>query len=107
MKKAFRGVFAFLALASAVSLSAQTADEIVSKYLAAIGGKETIAKVKSISSEGSTSIMGNDAPTTSVLLDGVGYKSEVEFNGAKIVQCVTDKGGWAINPMAGSPDAAP
>ena len=107
MKKAFRGVFAFLALASAVSLSAQTADEIVSKYLAAIGGKETIAKVKSISSDGSTSIMGNDAPTTSVILDGVGYKSEVEFNGVKIVQSVSDKGGWAINPMAGSPDAAP
>ncbi len=30
---------------------------------------------------------------------------EMSFNGQAIVQCVTDKGGWMINPMTGSSDA--
>jgi hypothetical protein len=40
-----------------------------------------------------------------MLVDGVGYKNETDVNGTKIVQCYTDKGGWIINPMAGSATA--
>lgn len=81
---------------------ALTADEVVNKHLAAIGGKEAISKVKSMSMEMSVQVMGNDAPGNIVVVDGVGYKNEMEFNGTKIVQCYTDKGGWSVNPMTGS-----
>ncbi len=124
MKKMIRGVMAVLVLASGFALHAQTqtpastdaqtsaqaaptADEVVGKYVEAIGGKAAIGQVKSISMETSVQVMGNDAPGTTVILDGVGYKSETDFNGSKIVQCYTDKGGWTVNPMAGAADPTP
>ncbi len=47
-------------------------------------------------------IMGNDAPSVTTVLVGKGFKTESEFQGQKIIQIVTDKGGWAVNPMSGS-----
>ena len=107
MKKIIHSLIVITALAGAVALQAQTADEIVSKHIAALGGKEAIGKVKSLVTESSISMMGGENPATTTIVDGVGYKSEMEFNGSKIVQCVTDKGGWMINPMTGASDPTP
>jgi hypothetical protein len=107
MKNFIYGILVLSGLASAVSLSAQTADEIVSKYVTAIGGKAAISQVKSVYTESSISMMGNDNPASTTIVDGVGYKNEMEFNGTKIVQCYTDKGGWSVNPMAGAADPTP
>lgn len=92
--------FAALCIAG-FTAQAQTADDIVAKYITAIGGKEKIAAVQSLYMEGSMNIMGNDAPVTISQINGKGYKSEMEFNGQKIIQCFTDKGGWMVNPMMG------
>lgn len=102
-----RTVMVCAAMAGAIALQAQTADEIIAKYVDAIGGKQAISQVKSISMETDVQVMGNDAPGTTVILDGVGYKSETDFNGSKIIQCYTDKGGWIVNPMAGMADPTP
>jgi hypothetical protein len=107
MKNFIRGILVVSALAGAVALSAQTADEIVAKYVAAIGGKDAISQVKSVYTESSITMMGGDNPSTTMLVDGVGFKNETEFNGTKIVQCYTDKGGWIVNPMAGAANATP
>jgi hypothetical protein len=87
------------------SLQAQTVDEVISKHIEAIGGKEKLNQVKSIYLESSMEVMGNSAPQKEYLVEGKGYKSEVDFNGISIVNCLTDKGGWLINPMAGGADA--
>ena len=99
--------FFLLALAAITSSSlyAQTVDEIISKHVEAIGGKEKLSQVKSLYTENSVDVMGNSAPQKEYLLEGKGYKSELDFNGTSIVQCVNDKGGWMVNPMAGGADA--
>ncbi|HVZ57150.1 MAG TPA: hypothetical protein VG870_10865 [Chitinophagaceae bacterium] len=90
-----------LALLVSASLHAQTAEDIVAKHLDAIGGKDKIAQIKSLYMETSSQIMGNDAPGTTTILNGKGFRTEVEFNGNKMIQCVSDKGGWSVNPMNG------
>ena len=107
MKNFIHDILVVSALASAVSLSAQTADEIVGKYVAAIGGKDAISQVKSMYSESSLTMMGGENPSITTMVDGVGYKNETDVNGTKIVQCYTDKGGWIVNPMTGATNATP
>jgi hypothetical protein len=101
MKLFKTGLLAATVLFCATNTFAQTADEIVSKYIQAIGGKDKLAGVKSLHLETSSQIMGNDAPGNVTILNGKGFKSETEFNGQKMVQCYTEKGGWATNPMSG------
>jgi len=127
MKRTVLGIIAFTAMAGASALSAQvsspvqapaqvsvpaqgpalTADEVVNKYLDAVGGKDAISKVKTMSIEGTMQVMGTEAPTTTITVDGVGTKQESEFNGAKIISCYTDKSGWSVNPMMGAADPTP
>ena len=57
--------------------------------------------------ESVTEVMGNESATKTTVLNGKGYRNESDFNGQMLVQVVTDKGGWAINPFAGSTDPTP
>lgn len=96
-----------IAVVTASALNAQTADEIISKHITAMGGKDKLGQVKSIYTESSMEVMGNAVSQKEYLLEGKGYKSEAEFNGTNIVNCINDKGGWSINPMMGAADAQP
>lgn len=89
---------------SALTVKAQTADEIIQKNIDATGGKDKLAQITSIYMEASMEVMGNNAPVVSTVLNGKGAKTEIEINGSKMINCVTDKGGWSINPMMGSSD---
>lgn len=104
MKKIRFLLFALVAITSS-TLYAQTVDEVISKHVEAIGGKEKLSQVKSVYAENSMEVMGNSVVQKEYLLEGKGYKSEVEFNGTNIIQCLNDKGGWTINPMMGGADA--
>lgn len=101
MRKTLYSIFVFLVFCGAVSLSAQTADDIVAKNLAAVGGRDALVKVKSIQMETTTQMMGAEVPSTVTILDGVAFRSDTELNGEKAVQCYTVKGGWVVNPQAG------
>jgi len=102
----------YLSLFSAASLlttliSAQTADEIIQKHIEAIGGKETISQINSMHMEVEIDVMGNLAQGNVYVLDGKGHKTEINFGGQNVVTCITDKGGWTINPFMGGTDATP
>jgi hypothetical protein len=97
MKTLRTGLLTFLSFTGIASLHAQTADEIISKHIAAVGGKTLLSSMKSLYMEGTMEVMGTEAP------------NDVNFNGQEIIQVVTDKGGWMVNPMAGAttPTALP
>ena len=107
MKTLIKGALLLSATLGIVTTQAQSVDDIVSKHIEALGGKTVLNSIKSIYVESTVEFMGNEAPSTTYILNGKGYKNELDFNGTKIVQCVTDKGGWAINPMAGATTAQP
>lgn len=88
-------------LAVAYGAQAQTADELIAKHVAALGGIDKIKGINSLVMKTSIEMMGNETEGTTTLLSGKGFRSEFEVMGNKVVQVVTDKGGWAINPMGG------
>jgi hypothetical protein len=90
-------------------LRAQTVDDIVNKYVAAIGGKDKLDKVKTFYSESVSQVMGNEGPASLTIVNGVGYKLSSEMNGQSYIVVITDKGGWQVNPYAGAttPTALP
>jgi hypothetical protein len=86
---------------------AQTADEIVNKYFDAVGGKAKLETLKTSYSEGELSIMNNPAPFVSYVIEGKASKSEMDFNGQKIINCYTVGAGWMVNPLAGVTEPTP
>ncbi len=107
MKTLIKGAWLAVATFGVVTTQAQSVDDVVNKHIEALGGKTVLSSVKSVYVESAINIMGNEAPSTTYILMGKGYKSETDFNGTKIVQVVTDQGGWMLNPMTGSTAAQP
>ena len=107
--RSLRVVMMAASVLSVVSLRAQTADEIINKYIDALGGKEKLASIKTVYTEYEMEVMGQQAAGSTWVVNGKGYKNVVDFAGQKIIQCFTDKGGWGVNPMMGqtTPEAMP
>lgn len=109
MKLAKICVAFILAAVSFNGLRAQTVDEIVNKYIDAMGGKDKIQQIKTVYMENTSQAMGNEGPSTINLVTGVGFKLVSDFNGQSVIIAVTDKGGWQVNPFSGAstPTAMP
>ena len=71
MHRILRSIVVFSVFIGAASLGAQTANDILARHVAAVGGKDVISQVKSISMETITHVGENDIPGTVVTLDGV------------------------------------
>jgi len=84
-----------------------TVDEIINKYVDAIGGKDKLSQIKTEYMENTSQVMGNEGPNTVSAIDGVGYKSVSEVNGQTFTQVFTNKGGWQVNPYAGAVTPTP
>ena len=96
-------------LVGSATCCAQSAEEIVAKNIQAIGGKDLIASTKSLVITATVEAFGQELPTTTTILNGKGFRSETNFQGQSIINCVKPDGAWAQNPPAGvtSPTASP
>src|SRR5450631_3234066 len=83
----------------------QTVDEVISKHIDAMGGKDKLSSINSLRITNSVDMMGNETPSTIIVVNGTGYRSELEFNGTKIIQVYTATGGWATTPDNPDPRA--
>src|SRR6185436_2741811 len=79
----------------------QTVDEIISKHLDAVGGKEKLSAITSVHMEGTVEVMGTSGTTSSTILNGKASRTQSELGGQQVVNVFTDKGGWQINQFAG------
>lgn len=107
MKSLRVAMMAAIAVMPGLMVQAQSAEEIANKHIEAIGGKDKIAAIKTVYTEYDLDVMGQQAPGITYVLNGKGYRNEMDFGGQKIIQVVTDKGGWSINPMMGQTSAEP
>lgn len=105
MKKMFLSLVVIFT--TVLSLSAQTADEVINKYVTAIGGTEKWSKIQSLKVEGQIEVQGIKIP---FIMQGVhlkGTRVDAEFQGNKIIDITTPTKGWSQNPLAGKMSLSP
>ena len=89
-------IFLFISLFSIV-LKAQTADEIVQKYVQQLGGEQAWKAIKTINSSGKYNYGGIEFPFTATAKFPDKYKFIVPLNGKYYTQVSDGESGWKID----------
>ncbi len=85
---------------------AQTVDEIVAKHLAARGGREALAAVKTLRMSGhATAGPGREAIVRREVARPGRIRTEFVFQGTTGIYAFDGKQGWRVSPLDGSLDA--
>lgn len=105
MKKVFLSIAVLLT--AVFTVNAQTADEVIAKYITAIGGADKWSKVQSIKIEGQIEVQGIEIPFTMQAIQMVGARVDAEFQGNKIIDITTPTKGWSQNPFGGKATLSP
>ncbi|HXC06349.1 MAG TPA: hypothetical protein VNZ86_16440 [Bacteroidia bacterium] len=92
-----------LFISGGIRLSAQTADEIVDKYVKAIGGREKLNAVKTAKFTVKMNANGMDFPMVTYLKMPGSLRTETLFQGMLAVSVYDSKTktGWNLNPIMG------
>ncbi len=103
----FSKVLGALLLCSCAA-SAQTADEIVAKNLAARGGAERIKAVQAERITGNISFgPGAEGPFVAEFARPAKMHNEVTLDGKRVVRSFNGAAGWVVNPFQGDGSARP
>jgi hypothetical protein len=84
-----------------IGAKAQSADEIIQKHIAAIGGFDNWKKVSSMKMTGSVNAQGKEIDVAITKLNGKGERFEMAFGGMTNYQVLNTKEGWAYFPAFG------
>ena len=81
---------------------AVTADELIAKNLAARGGADKLAAVKSMHATGTTRTFGGaEAKVESWIVDGEKYRSDLTLQGMTAIQSWDGNEAWRVQPFRG------
>ncbi len=84
---------------SSIMAYAQTADEIVQKHIAAIGGIDAWKKINSIKMNGSITAQGMEIPVSVTTLNGKGMRMDMTIMGTSNYMILTPGEGWTYFPI--------
>ncbi len=98
-------LFSLLILMSSIGGNAQNLDEIITKHISAIGGKDNWNKLKSMRTESSMKSNGADIVFKSIAVKDKGTRSDIILMGMTGWSIVTKEGGWSMYPWAGQTKA--
>jgi outer membrane lipoprotein-sorting protein len=90
-----------------VGVFAQTANDIIGKYVNAMGGKEKMLKLNSVYEEITTTMMGQEIPGKVWIINNKGMRTEMTVMNQKIISVMTKDTGWMVNPLMGSSTPQP
>lgn len=99
MKSALTAAFSFFLMVSATAQ--KTADEVVTKLIDAMGGKEKLQSIKNVKKTGNLDIGGQKIPFNYYCVNNRAEKTEYSFNGLTGYQVVTKDSGYNFNPFQG------
>ncbi|MBL7748979.1 MAG: hypothetical protein JNM19_16185, partial [Chitinophagaceae bacterium] len=97
MKQILTAIFSFAVLTT----SAQTVDEVIQKYSAALGGLDAFNKVTSAKMTGTVTQQSVDMPITTQLINNKAARTDIEVMGYQIINVYANGTGWKQNHFAG------
>ncbi|NLR61960.1 outer membrane lipoprotein-sorting protein [Chitinophaga polysaccharea] len=86
-------------LITGISTYAQTADEIIAKNTAAMGGEAKLKDLKTQYVEGNMEVQGQSVPIKKWVKQNEGMRLEFNVMGSNNVQVVTRSTGWSLMPV--------
>ncbi len=106
-------LFASAMLLGSFTMTAQSADDVMNKHIAAVGGADSWKKITSLKKVGTVSIQGNEAKVTLNQVQNKAFRMDLDFDmqGTVINNYVifTATEGWQFFPIGGQtePQAMP
>jgi hypothetical protein len=97
-----RLLFSLIMLPAIIISKAQTADDVINKYVEALGGKDKLSGIQSLHTVGiATAPNGAEITTETWRVNGKLYRRVTDFGMGSSTQLITEAGGWSTNPRSG------
>ena len=90
-----------------VGVFAQTANDVIGKYVDAMGGKDKLLKLNSVYEEINTTLMGQEIPGKVWIVNNKGMRTEMSVMNQNIISVMTKDTGWMVNPLMGNSTPQP
>lgn len=109
MKKIYRLVIFICLLIPVQFAQGQTIEEIITRHVAAMGGREKIMTLTSALMTGTFTAMGATSPIniTTTKKHMIGSRIDIEANGTNNYQVITPQNGWIFTPVQGDKEPRP